>query len=344
MLKKLRLLLIIKLNKGVINMNNFKKIGLTALGTSLIASSAYAGALSVTGAASITFSGNDSGTGGNGWSMSDSVTFSGGGEMDNGWNVTVSYELDSSEHNATRQMDSRSVKIDTNGMGVVTFGGHGGSTAMGAVDDVMPTAYGESFDILSATNEQSTSTPFNAIGSAGDDNTFLYSSGDLVDGFSITASYVPANGTTEVESSTDFAVAYTGMEGLTIGFASGEDNASGATNNTDNTTMYVKYAYGPVTVGYQESEIDSTSTNNDDDFESMGITYQVSDDLTIGYTSSSYDAGDKTSDQENSNLSASYTMGGMTLSIAMAEEENRGGSTAAADDVEGYAINLAFAF
>ena len=76
----------------------------------------------------------------------------------------------------------------------------------------------------------------------------------------------------------------------------------------------------------------------------MGITYQVSDDLTIGYTASSYDAGDQTSDQENSNLSASYTMGGMTLSVAMAEEENRGGSTSAVDDVEGYAINLAFAF
>ena len=327
-------------------MNNFKKIGLTALGTSLIASSAYAGALSVTGSASITFSGNDSGTGGNGWSMSDSVTFSGGGEMDNGFNVTASYELDNNENAGTSQMDSYSLKIDTNGMGVVTFAGHGGSTAMGAVDDVMPTAYGESFDILSATNEQgNTGTQvFNAIGSAGDNNIFHYSSGDMVDGFTFTASYVPSNGTTEVESSTDFAVAYTGMEGLTIGFASGENNASGATNNTDNTTMYIKYAYGPVTVGYQESEIDSSSTNNDDDFESMGITYQVSDDLTIGYTASSYDAGDKTTDQENSNLSASYTMGGMTLSVAMAEEENRGGSTAAVDDVEGYAINLAFAF
>ena len=327
-------------------MNNFKKIGLTALGTSLIASSAYAGALSVSGSASITFSGNDSGTGGNNWSMSDSVTFSGGGEMDNGWNVTASYELDNNENVTTSGMDSYSLTIDTNGMGVVTFAGHGGSTAMGAVDDVMPTAYGESFDILSATNEQGNSGTqvFNAIGSAGDNNTFLYSSGDMVDGFTFTASYVPANGTTEVESSTDFAVEYTGMEGLTIGFASGENNAEGATNNTDNTTMYVKYAYGPVTVGYQESEIDSTSTNNDDDFESMGITYQVSDDLTIGYTASSYDAGDMTADQENSNLSASYTMGGMTLSVAMAEEENRGGSTSAVDDVEGYAINLAFAF
>jgi len=327
-------------------MNNFKKIGLTALGTSLIASSAYAGALSVTGSASITFSGNDSGTGGNTWSMSDSVTFSGGGEMDNGFNVTASYELDNNENTASSQMDSYSLKIDTNGMGIVTFSGHGGSTAMGAVDDVMPTAYGESFDILSATNEQGQSGTqvFNAIGSAGDNNTFHYSSGDMVDGFTFTASYVPSNGTTEVESSTDFAVEYTGMEGLTIGFASGEDNSGGATNNTDNTTMYIKYAYGPVTVGYQESEIDSSSTNNDDDYEAMGITYQVNDDLTIGYTASSYDAGDKTSDQENSNLSASYTMGGMTLSVAMAEEENRGGSTAAVDDVEGYAINLAFAF
>ena len=40
-------------------MNNLKKIGLTALGTSLIATSAYAGALSVSGGASITFAGND---------------------------------------------------------------------------------------------------------------------------------------------------------------------------------------------------------------------------------------------------------------------------------------------
>ena len=323
-------------------MNNMKKIGLTALGTSLIATSAFAGSLDVTGGASITFSGINKGTAGNGFSMSDSITFSGGGEMDNGWNVTVSYELDNNE-TATGNMDSRSVKIDTNGMGTVTFAGHGGSSAMGAVDDVTPTAYGEAFDILGA-NDSSSTTAFNAIGSAGDDNIFHYSSGDLVDGFKVTASYVPSNGTTEVESSTDFAVEYTGMEGLTVGMASGENNASGGTSNTDNSTMYVKYAYGPVTVGYQESEIDATSASDDDDFEAMGITYQVSDSLTIGYNESTYDAGDSTTDQENSNLSASYTMGGMTLSVAMAEEKNQGGSTAAADDIKGYAINLAFAF
>jgi outer membrane protein OmpU len=267
-------------------MNNLKKIGLTALATSLIATAAHAGALSVSGSASITLSGKDKGTAGNGFSMGDSVTFSGSGEMDNGWNVTVSYELDSNE-TATGNMDSRSVKIDTNGMGVITFSGHGGSSAMGAVDDVMPTAYGESFDIISATMDTGGKTGtqiFNAIGSSGTNNMFHYSSGDLVDGFKITASYVPSNGSAMVESATDFAVEYTGMEGLTVGYAAGEANAEGGTSNTDNTTMYVKYAYGPVTVGIQESEIDSTAATNDDEFESMGITYQVSDDLTLCLT------------------------------------------------------------
>ncbi len=326
-------------------MNNIKKIGLTALGTSLIATSAFAGALSVSGGASITFSGKDKGTAGNGFSMSDSITFSGSGEMDNGWVVTVSYELDDNE-TSTGNMDSRSVKIDTNGMGTVTFAGHGGSSAMGAVDDVMPTAYGESFDIVSGTMDTGGKTGteiFNAIGSAGSNNMFHYSSSDLVDGFKITASYVPS-GTGEVESSTDLAIEYTGVEGLTAGYAAGENNAAGGTGNTDNSTMYVKYAYGPVTVGYQESDIDANTAAATDEFESMGVTYQVNDDLTIGYTESSYNAGDLATDQENSNLSAAYTMGGMTLSVAFAEEKNRGGSTAVADDVKGYNINLAFAF
>ena len=328
---------------------NIKKIGLTALAGSLVSiSAANAGSLSASGAASITFSGNDAGTGGNGLSMSDTVNFVGSGEMDNGMTVTASFELDNNAVGGSGEyMDSRSIKIDTNGMGTITFAGHGGSSAMGAVDDVMPTAYGESFDILGTANDQTGATTgtsiFNAIGSAGSNNMLHYSSGDLVDGLAITASYVPS-GTGEVESSVDLAVAYTGVDGLTLGYAVGENNAAGGTGNLDVTTFYVKYAYGPVTVGYQETEQDATNATNDDEFEAMGITYQVSDDLTIGYTESSYNDGNVATDQENSNLSASYTMGSMTFNIAMAEEKNRGGSTQLADDVKGYAIDLGFAF
>ncbi len=327
---------------------NIKKIGLTALAGSLVATSAYAGALSASGSAGITFSGNDTGTEGSSWSMGDGVTFTGSGEMDNGMTVSVTYELDDANTNGN-VFDDRLLTIDTNAFGVITFGGHGASNAMGAVDDVTPTAYGESWDILGTANDvenANTGTSiFNAIGSASSNNMFHYSSGDLVDGFSIKASYVPSNGSAQVESSTDFAVEYSGMEGLTVGYAAGEYNSEGGTSNSDRTTMYIKYAYGPVTVGYQESEMDTNKATTDDEFEAMGITYQVSDDLTIGYNESTYtDAATTTVDQENSNISATYTMGSMTLSVAMAEEKNRGGSTHAANDVKGYAVDLAFAF
>jgi len=327
---------------------NIKKIGLTALAGSLVATSAYAGALSASGSAGITFSGNDTGTEGTGWSMGDGVTFTGSGEMDNGMTVSVTYELDDANTDAN-VFDDRLLSIDTNGFGTITFGGHGASNAMGAVDDVTPTAYGESWDILSSANDldgaKTGTNIYNTIGSASSNNMFHYTSGDLVDGFKISASYVPSDGTTQVESSTDFAVEYSGMEGLTVGYAAGEYNSEGGTSNSDRTTMYIKYAYGPVTVGYQESEMDTNKATTDDEFEAMGITYQVSDDLTIGYNESTYkDAATTTVDQENSNISASYTMGSMTLSIAMAEEKNRGGSTQVADDVKGYAVDLAFAF
>ena len=326
---------------------NIKKIGLTALAGSLVATSAYAGSLSASGSAGITMSGNDTPNVGNNFSMGDGVTFTGSGEMDNGMTVSVTFELDDANTNGGA-MDDRLLKIDTNGFGTITFGGHGASTAMGAVDDVVPTAYGESYDILGTANDMANAVTgtsiFNNIGARGGNNMFHWTSSDLVDGVKLSASYNPSNGTTDVESSTSFAIEYTGVEGLTLGYAIGEENAEGGTNNNDNDTYYIKYAYGPVTVGYQESERDNSAATNDDEFEAMGITYQVSDDLTIGYTESTYNAGSETTDQENSNLSASYTMGGMTLSIAMAEEKNRGGSTAAADDVKGYNINLAFAF
>ena len=48
--------------------------------------------------------------------------------------------------------------------------------------------------------------------------------------------------------------------------------------------MYGKYIYGSVTVGYQVNEADVPAVN--DHFEALGISYAVTDDQTIGYTSS----------------------------------------------------------
>ena len=329
-------------------MNNLKKIGLTALAGCLAVTSVQATTLTASGSASIGFGGADKGTSANGFYMNDSVTFSGSGELDNGFNVTLSLELDNNENVGTSAMDSRSVTIDTGNAGTFAFGGHGLDSVVGGVDDVMPTAYGETWDIISNTVDNggvtsTASTLFGAIGSASSNNMMRYDNTTAVEGLKISASYVPS-GTGEVESSVDYGLEYTGYEGLTLGYAMGENNAAGGTSNTDNDTMYVKYAYGPVTVGYQSSEIDANTAAATDEWDAYGITYAVSDSISVGYAESTYNAGDKATDQENSNLSVSYTAGGMTLAAGFAEEKNRGGLTTAVNDVKGYDISLAFAF
>jgi outer membrane protein OmpU len=330
-------------------MNNLKKIGLTALAGCLAVTSVQATELTASGSASIGFGGADKGTSSNGFYMNDEVTFSGSGELDNGWNITLSMQLDANENGSSNNMDNRSITIDMGDAGKVSFGGHGLDSVVGGVDDVMPTAYGETWDIISNEVDNggvmtTLSTLFGAIGSAGDNNMMRYDNTTAVEGLKISASYVPSNGTTEVESSVDYGLEYTGYDGLTVGYALGENNAAGGTSNTDNDTMYVKYAYGPVTVGYQKSEIDATSATDTDEWTAYGVTYAVSDSISIGYAESDYDAGSSTTDQENSNLSVSYTAGGMTLAAGFAEEKNRGGLTTAVNDVKGYDISLAFAF
>ena len=329
-------------------MNNLKKIGLTALAGCLAVTSVQATTLTASGSASIGFGGADKGTSANGFSMTDEINFNGSGEMDNGWNVSVAMQLDANENGSSNNMDNRSITIDAGDMGTVVFAGHGGDSVVSAVDDVMPTAYGESWDIISNTVDtggvtSTASTLFGAIGSATSNNMMRYDNSALMDGLKISVSYVPS-GTGEVESSTDYGVEYTGYDGLTVGVAMGEDNSGGKENNTDNDTMYVKYAYGPVTVGIQTSDIDASTAAATDEFDALGITYAVSDNLSIGYTESTYNAGDKTIDQENSNISFSYTAGSMTIGGGFAEEGNRGGSSAAFDDVKGYELDISFAF
>ena len=81
------------------------------------------------------------------------------------------------------------------------------------------------------------------------------------------------------------------------------------------------------------------------DSTAYGITYAVNDDFSIGYSSHTLepDSGaTNTNDQESTGISASYTMGGMTLAGAMNEVDNMRGVASA--DYEGYEFNLSFAF
>ena len=324
-------------------MNNFKKIGLTALAGSLIATSAFAGSMSVGGSAGIGLSGSSNKTNANGWSSGDSLTFTGSGELDNGMMVTTYQEIDGGN------LDDRYMSVEMDGMGKLTFNAKGGSSAMSAVDDVTPTAYGESWDLIGYTaTATSGTTPGQsakegAVGGFATANSFFYDAPELVEGLDINLSYVPS-GTGRPDGTVSYALAYTGIEGLTVGYGA-DDNGLNGTSKLETETMYAKYAFGSFTVGFQEGEQEqSGATTSDDEFSAHGITYQVSDELTIGYNASEKQFGDKTQDQENKALSVSYTSGGMTIAGAHVSMDNVGGSTASRDDVDGFVIDVSFAF
>ena len=255
-------------------MNNLKKVGLTALAGALVSVSANAADLSVTGGASLSFAGEEKTTKGNGWSMNNGVTFSASVEQDNGWTITATQILNDDDVASNRVFDTRSLGIDMGDSGTITFYGTGGSGAVSAIDDVTPTAGEESWDDVTGAD----SVPGGPTGN----NMFHYTNSSLMDGLAITASYTPSDGTTEIESSSDFAVKYTGIDGLTIGAGAGEDNGE-ATTVVDSDVIYATYVFYAFSVGYSASENDSSATNADKEMTALGVSYAVSEDISISY-------------------------------------------------------------
>jgi len=320
-------------------MNTLKKVSLTALGTSLIATSAFAGDVTVTGSAGITLENVDNTDAGNSFSMTDQVVFAGSGELDNGMTVSLSLQLDGNI------MDDRSVTIATPDMGTLVFAGHGGSSAMSAVDDTTPSAYEESWGVIGSTAETTggRDSMENAIAGGTTDNSFFYTAPEMVEGLGVKASYTPS-GTDRPDGTVSWNLEYTGIEGLTVGYAQ-DDNGLSGTSQIEYETAYVTYAIGSFTVGMQDGSQDQQgATTSDDEYSAVGISYQVSDDLSVSYNSSERDFGDGDADQEAEAMQLSYTTGGVTISAALAEVKNVGGSTNAQDDIEGFEIDVSFAF
>ena len=318
-------------------MNNFKKIGLTALAGSLVATSvAYAGALTATGTAGVHMANSSQSAAGKTISMDNSVTFKGSGETDGGLNVSLSFELDSGVDTGTGTgpFDSHSVSIGNDSLGTVTVHGHGGSNSAAALDT---TAAGDLWD--STLGITSSNDPDS---SASGNNLVVYSLPSVVDGLSLGASYA-SDGENDA-GSTAYGATYTGIEGLTLSFGKGSDN-SAKNVDKDQTIMKLSYAYGPVTVGYSNNDYDHTSANSDQEVKSMSIAYTLTDQISLSYGEETIEKTGKSSDIEVEGVTASYTSGGMTLDLKSVEATNVDYSnTAANNDNEMWKIALTFAF
>ena len=318
-------------------MNNLKKIGLSALAGSLVATSAFAGEMSVAGSASINVehtngSGSDAGKT---FSMGNQLTFSGGGELDNGLNVALSFVIDQNDDSTTAgaayaggPFDSHSVTISSDGLGSLKFSGEGGSSALTALDGTAAGDIWDNFDIA---------TTVHPTGLGGGNNSMMYTLPAMVDGVAINASYTPR--TTGADSNVAWGVTYTGVEGLSVSYGMGD----GGNESTDGTAFKMSYAFGPITAGYSTYEHDTTGTASDDDTTGYSISYTVSDEISVSYGAEEVERG-TLEDVETMKISASYTAGGMTLSGSMSEIDNVAGGTAASEDRETWALGLSFAF
>ena len=325
-------------------MNNFKKIGMTALAASLVSTSVFAGELTASGSASITvenYSGQQINTG-KAFSMADSVVLAGTTELDNGMTISMSFELDVAD--TAGSYDDHSITISSDALGTFKFSGNGGSSAVSALDATAAGDIWDNFDGQVVAAETTIGANDAAmLTSPGGNNTMIYTLPSLVDGLSVSGSYTP-QGTTAA-SSTAFGATYTGVEGLSVSYGQGSnDAAAGTAFNADVTTMKASYAYGPITVAYSDHEFDSATAARDQDTTSYSIAYTVSEAISISYGTEEIDSGETTTDAEYSKISASYTSGGMTITATSQEAENISYTAAATEDQDYWGLTLGFAF
>jgi len=315
-------------------MNKFKKIGLSALAGSLVAFSANAGEMSVAGGASISVEHINGGAASTGksFSMGNQLTFTGGGELDNGLNVSLSFVIDQGDGvtAGTAPFDSHSVTISSDGLGTLKFSGEGGSSAVSAIDGSAAGDIWDSFDDAGA---------IKPTGVGGGSNSMMYTFPSMVDGLSLNASYTPT--TTSADSAMSYAGTYTGIEGLSVSYGIGDDTSVG--NAGEGTALKASYAMGSITVGYSNYEFDTSGTASDDEITGYKVSYTVSDELSVTYGSETIERPGK-QDGEYASLSASYTAGGMTITAAMQDAENIDGTTTATEDRERWSLGLSFAF
>jgi outer membrane protein OmpU len=312
-------------------MNKLKKVGLTALATTLVASSAYAGELSVSGGASLNYSGISTSSGANPWTMGDSVTFSGGGDLDNGMTVGVSYELDGGSYD-----DYKLTLGLGDDLGTITFSGD--SVNAGGVDtvkDMVPTAYTPVYELA---NETTGAADNGLATTSGRITTSMWGYAVNMSGFDVSLGYnqKPAAG---AEAETSIGVKYSDlMDGLTIGAGRMDDG-----DVAESDTVGVSYTAGSITAAYQITKVDYEATGTaDQDAVHYGVSVAVNENLSVSAGRQSVDITDAADDEINTGMSASYTMG--SIKIAGAFNQVDSGSGIVDRDAESTSLNISFAF
>lgn len=323
---------------------NIKKIGLTALAGSMVALSAAAGELTVTGSANMTYSsyaGNqDTSDIKSGIGMENSVWATGSTELDNGFVVSITQGINAS--------DSTYLSVNMGDLGTLEYVQDDSSGGLEKLDDMTPSAYEEVSDGLDGTATTGTYT----IAKYTQESGFGYT--NTVGGATVYVGYTDGQsgaatgdggvddsaGSTNSSSSIGvvFPVADTGL--TVFGGVGSMGQADG--KEIDSEIIGATYAFGPVSVGYQvNTNDDSDASVKDLETTSASIAFNVNENMAISYGIQDTDNGSGT-DQDASGFSASYTMGALSLKAYKNEVDNL--NHASGETSEKTEISLSVAF
>ena len=335
-------------------MNNLKKVGLSALAGSMVLTSAQAFEPTINVESQVVYSsaqGDENASeasNGKGIGVDNDIAFSGSGELDNGFTVSVSHILNTNE--AVTNSSSQ-LAVGMGSLGTIQINNQGGA-ATNAIDDVLPFAYEEPWDGTVGTSE------FHAFGSQINNGSITYKA-PAIEMYGLTANIAidydpqanvaaPAAGGvgTDGASGEGITLKLSHESGLTFGggFTSVGDTDSRVGESGG--TAYLKYSNGPLTVAYQEFHQNNASETADDAGDGYAIAYSAGD-MTFSYSvvNEQRQATSDTaalSEEEFTAIQAAYTMGGMTLAASLYESENlEGVADAKYEETE---LSVSFAF
>jgi len=337
-------------------MNNLKKIGLSALAGSLVAFSANAVEMSVSGTAEVTYTTNG-GTGstvtGDPWGSNTAISFTGEGDVGFGTAKIVRTLQDGANHSTkTDNFVSAWQTVDMGSMGTLSFDSAGGGLeGVTAYDDLLPTAYEEVW------NGVGSGTSLNA-GAASND-TLGYSNSFGAFGISLATSKGGTratgdggNGGALTKTVKDYVLTIDGsalgIDGLSGGVFNSTTDYTAATSNDDEVQGgYLNFSTGPVSVGYRQSVNDSGTAGSDTKYvEAYAIAFNVNDSMSVSFATQDikFDKTDGNADVTETidAINASYTMGAASVRATMSDASDDAG-TAGSDD-EHMELSLVLSF
>ena len=330
-------------------MNNFKKVGLTALAGSLAAISAQAAEMSVSGATMLTYtSKGPSEVTGNPFGMKTNLSFTASGDV-NGY--TVSYMQTSADKFAG--MSSARLSIDLGDMGTIAFD-QGSGSGLSTIDDKTPTAGEEIWDGLDgATGDEN--------GLVGNSNYGALNYVGTYAGVGVNASFTKGSSTANSDggvsgagnggSSWDVALttdgSSLGMDGLALGVGYGDLSNDGEATD-EHATVFANYSTGMVTIGLQTSKITKGAAGGvDQETLAGGIAININDDLSVSYGKRYVDykedkANSAKVQEVGDGINVAYTMGSAKILVTHNEVDGNIGAAGSSDENTEVALSFAF--